>query len=559
MQSAKPLLKNADLGQAIIRFFLSVAVLIYAVWSHQYYAGQNGHLLRLVAIGYFLFASINLLSFWLLKVPIIIRRSICILTDIGIITYSMTIFGETASPFFGGYLWATIANGIKFGRCYLYITWMLSIAGFILVLSTSPYWQSQMTIGIGILIWLVLLPLYVSKILKSLEFTVEREMQANSVKTQFLANMSHELRTPLNTIIGYSELLQEDASEANNEELSGDLGKIKYAAHHLLSLINAVLDLSKIEADRMDAQIEEIDVKLLAAELGELVQALNRKNNNTYTVTVAEDIGVIQSDYTKLKQVLLNLLSNAAKFTQDGKVQLALSSIEIRNTPYIEVRVSDTGIGIDEKGLERLFEPFMQADSSTTRKYGGTGLGLTITKRFTEILHGDLTVDSCLGTGTTFTLLLPRDFSITTNYEKYRKIARQKRFASEKQEKWNRKKLATVLVIDDDWDMRDIMFRHLSEDGFNVEVASNGLDGLKMASEIKPDVIALDVIMPGMDGWEVLQTIKNDDRLKDIPVILISLTDQIDIVKESGADDYLQKPVNFEDLHNVITKWVRGR
>ncbi|MDH5408811.1 MAG: response regulator, partial [Gammaproteobacteria bacterium] len=368
----------------------------------------------------------------------------------------------------------------------------------------------------------------------------------------------HELRTPLNTVIGYSELLKEDAVEDDNASLGKDLDKINHAAHHLLNLINGVLDLSKIEAGRMDVHVEEIDIKVLVQQIRELIIPQIEKNNNRLSINVEDGCDHIQTDYTKLKQILLNLLSNAAKFTHAGEVTLRIRQLNVSKDAVIEIVVTDTGIGIDEDGLERLFEPFTQADTSTTRKYGGTGLGLTITKRFSEMLHGNLSVDSEMGRGTSFQLILPKEYASTADYKKHIKQAIQKRFGENENPGGIRKKISTVLVIEDDPDMRDILMRNLTTAGFHVEMASNGLDGLKRARELQPDVITLDVMMPGMDGWSVLKTLKLDPDLKFIPVIMISMTNQLNISKIMGANDYLQKPVDFEKLHNMLRKWLRS-
>ena len=420
MRKEKSLLetKNQDLGQATIRFFLSLIVLCYTSW----YDSQPGSdpLMFWGSIGFFLFATLNLASFWLFDVPVLLRRAISISVDIGIVTFGAAVFGEAASPFIGGYLWVTIANGLRFGREYLYVAWVMSIAGFLFVLSYSPFWQEQTTLGYGILIWMILLPLYFSKLLGDLEQVVEREKKANSIKSEFMANMSHELRTPLNAIIGYSEMLMEDTEKDRDKTHYSDLVKIRHAGHLLLNLINSVLDLSKIESGIMEVYVEDVHVQHLALEVCELIKPQVEKNNSRLNIDVDESLDIIKTDYVKIKQILLNLMSNAAKFTHDGEVKLLMKPVEQGKKPYIEIKVIDTGIGMDEEGLDRLFEPFTQADTSTTRKYGGTGLGLTITKGFVEMLHGELLVESKLGEGTVFSVVLPRDSSLLNDNEKHK-------------------------------------------------------------------------------------------------------------------------------------------
>lgn len=230
---------------------------------------------------------------------------------------------------------------------------------------------------------------------------------ANHAKSQFLANMSHELRTPLNAIIGYSEMLEEDAADGGHEELIPDLQKIRSAGKHLLGLINSVLDLSKIEAGKMTLFVEVLDIAKLVEETAGTARPLVEKNGNRFDVVVAPDVGTLKGDLVKLKQVLLNLLSNASKFTTDGTISLRVNRTWESEGVFIEFAVSDTGIGMTPEQMEKLFHAFSQADGATTRKYGGTGLGLAICRRFCQMMGGDVTVTSTPGRGSTFTVRLP--------------------------------------------------------------------------------------------------------------------------------------------------------
>ncbi len=239
---------------------------------------------------------------------------------------------------------------------------------------------------------------------KELERVAQAAEAANRAKSIFLANMSHELRTPLNAIIGYSEILKEEAEDLGYVEVNSDLDKIRSAGHHLLNLINDILDISKIEAGRMDLYIEFFDIPLLIDEVVNTIQPLVEKNKNTLKV-VYEPIGRMEADITKVRQVLLNLLSNAAKFTENGTITLRAT---VEDDSYIVLTVSDTGIGIATEQLETIFEAFTQADVSTTRKYGGTGLGLAIGQRFCQMMGGKITVKSECGVGSEFTVILPR-------------------------------------------------------------------------------------------------------------------------------------------------------
>jgi len=235
--------------------------------------------------------------------------------------------------------------------------------------------------------------------------------EANRAKSLFVANMSHELRTPLNAIIGYSEMLIEDAADQAQHETILDLKKIRLAGKHLLDLINDILDLSKIEAGKMDIHLEMFAISDLIDEVTSTVQPIVTKNGNTLKVTMADDVGMMHSDLTKIRQSLLNLLSNAGKFTKNGTVWLQADCETVARRDWITFRIGDTGIGMAPEHLEKLFKEFVQADTSTTRKYGGTGLGLAITRRFCRMLGGDVVVASTVGQGSTFTLRLPKDAS----------------------------------------------------------------------------------------------------------------------------------------------------
>lgn len=243
--------------------------------------------------------------------------------------------------------------------------------------------------------------------LNQLAATRDKAMDANRAKSQFLANMSHELRTPLNAIIGYSELLQEELKDIEQDEFIYDLDRILSAAHHLLSLINDILDISKIEAGKMKLYYEKIDLHLLLTDVMNTVKPLIKKNNNQFVRKTSEEINTMYGDVTKVRQILFNMLSNAAKFTKDGTVTLHTELFEQENKPHIRFQISDTGIGMTEEQIAKLFQAFTQADASTTRQFGGTGLGLAISRHFCQMMEGDIHVESQFGVGSTFTVWLP--------------------------------------------------------------------------------------------------------------------------------------------------------
>jgi signal transduction histidine kinase/DNA-binding response OmpR family regulator len=362
---------------------------------------------------------------------------------------------------------------------------------------------------------------------------VEAE-QASQVKSEFLANMSHELRTPLNAIIGYSQMLAEDATDEGNTQAVADLKKIEGAGNHLLALINDILDLSKIEAGKMQVFIEPFDLGALVEDVRLMVEPLAARNGNTLVVDCPSDAAVIQSDMTKVKQSLLNLLSNACKFTRDGRVGLSVA----RDGAVVRLRVWDTGIGMDEAQLGRLFQAFTQADSSTTRKYGGTGLGLVITRSFARMLGGDVSVESKAGEGSAFTITLP--------------VAPDVGAAEVEEPEAVEGGGATILVTDDDAAARRIIGAHLTREGYRVLYAASGTEAIEVARAARPDAITLDIMMPQTDGWTVLRQLKADPDLRAIPVILVSMTGERGLGFALGAAAVLNKPVDRTELATTI-------
>jgi len=380
---------------------------------------------------------------------------------------------------------------------------------------------------------------------------------ANKTKSLFLANMSHELRTPLNAILGYSEMLQEEAVERKLEdEFSGDLKKINAAGKHLLALINDILDLSKIEAGKMELFLESFDLAELIDEVASTIRPLVEKNANTLHIEYAPDLGLMRADQIKVRQGLFNLLSNAVKFTHQGNVTLDAARERMDGSEWIVFRVSDTGIGLSPEQIVKLFQDFTQADASTTRKFGGTGLGLALTRRFCQMMGGDVTVHSMPGEGSVFTIKLPAVVR-ETKPEAGAEAAEAVNASAEFMGGDFTESLAPascVLVIDDDAVQRDLIERFLSKEGFCVRTAAGGEAGLRLARQLRPVAITLDVMMPDMDGWSVLSALKADDDLRDIPVIMLTMVDDPERGFTLGAADYATKPVDRARLSQLLKK-----
>ena len=374
--------------------------------------------------------------------------------------------------------------------------------------------------------------------------------EANRAKSTFLANMSHELRTPLNAIIGYSEMLEEETRDAGKIENVQDLKKIQAAGKHLLALINDVLDLSKIEAGKMGLHLETFDVPQVIEEMVTTLQPAAAKNSNSVNVRVAENVGTMKADITKVRQILFNLLSNACKFTDHGTISVDVDQIKAEDKECIQFRVSDTGIGISAQQRQNLFQEFAQADSSIARKYGGTGLGLAITHRFVQLMKGQINVESEPGKGAVFTVQLPTQIAMETTE------SASSQGTSDAPAKFSETKpnLDTILVIDDDPSVRDLMSRFLTKLDLRVVVAANGEEGFRLAKEIRPLLITLDVVMPECDGWTVLNRLKSDKELAKIPVIMVTIVDNEARGMDLGASNYLIKPVQRDRLAVLVEK-----
>jgi adenylate cyclase len=360
-------------------------------------------------------------------------------------------------------------------------------------------------------------------------------------KSQFVASMSHELRTPLNAIIGLTEMMVGNAPRFGTEKAVEPLRRVHGAGTHLLGLINQVLDLSKIEAGKLELSPETVNLAPLLEDVIGTARQLADQNKNRLILEAHENLGQLTVDPMRLRQIMLNLLSNACKFTKQGEVKLRVKKV-VDGRNWIEIAVADTGIGMAPEQQAKLFEEFTQADSSTARQYGGTGLGLAITRKLARMMGGDVTVTSEPGKGSVFTVRLPGG------------VDSQAR-SSTGSDGRRSPTADCILVIDDDATARELIADHLKAEGFSVVTAAGGVEGLKLAKELRPTAITLDVMMPDLDGWSVLAALRQDPELAEIPVIMITIVDEHRRGIALGAAGYLTKPIDRERLHRLVSRF----
>jgi PAS domain S-box-containing protein len=383
----------------------------------------------------------------------------------------------------------------------------------------------------------------------TLQGAKEAAEEASRTKSRFLASMSHELRTPLNANIVITEMLAENAPRFGTEKAVEPLRRVLRAGRHLLSLINEILDLSKIEAGKLDLTIEAVGVRALVEDVVATSRPLAAQNNNELRLACSDGLAPVRADPIRLRQALLNLIGNACKFTKDGEVRVRAGQIQAGGRVWTEIEVADSGIGMTQEQVGRLFQEFSQADSGTSRQFGGTGLGLAISQRLCRLMGGDITVTSELDRGSAFTIRLPAE-GVAEQQQRSGSGA-----ASVEPGQVTEAQRDTVLVIDDDPTARELLTSYLERDGFAVVSAANGVDGLRRAKELRPIAITLDVLMPDLDGWTVLAALKGDPDLAGIPVVLVTILDETPHGVARGAAGHLTKPVDRARLLDLLGRW----
>jgi signal transduction histidine kinase/CheY-like chemotaxis protein len=405
-----------------------------------------------------------------------------------------------------------------------------------------PSWL--MLLGVGIAVFVCLVSRHdrnaLARSLGEAKARRQAAEQASLAKSQFLATMSHELRTPLNAVIGYAEILEEDLGAEGREASAADAARIRRAARDLLGLINEVLDLSKIEAGRMEVTPGEANIPEIVADVAETTAHIAAANGDKVVVQIEPHVGVVVADGGKVRQCLLNLVSNACKFTQQGSIHMHVDLLDRPEGAMLRLVVADTGVGIEPEQAKRLFQPFVQADVSHTRKQGGTGLGLVITRRLAQLMGGDVTLESAPGRGSTFTLTLaverPQagrpDTSVANG--------------------------PLVLLIEDEAAARDLCVRALSRLPLRVIAAATAAEGAALAAAQRPALIVLDIHLPDRKGWDLLAEFKADPNLRDVPVLVLTIDDDRARAMALGACEHLVKPVDRDRLAAAAMRFVRA-
>ena len=409
--------------------------------------------------------------------------------------------------------------------------------------------------------------------LSQLTIAKEEAEQANSAKSDFLAKMSHELRTPLNAVLGYSEILLEDAELEGRGEQIADLQKISAAGKHLLSMVNDILDISKIEAGKTELYPETIDFGALIDEIESTSRPLAAKNTNRFIVERGDNLGHIYLDGTKLRQAIYNLLSNAAKFTQNGEIRLiANRSKGADGKERIQVRIKDNGLGISAEAQQNLFSNFAQANAAITAKFGGTGLGLSLSRNLCRLMGGDILVESAEGEGSCFTIDLPTscatagedmsdrlEVNDASDIEFDQAVAEAEADLNERKEAYAgfsssqmEKPKGNILLVDDDHAFLELTERLLAKEGYSAICTDSPGSVLQLARTVKPVAIFLDILMPGLDGWDVINTLKSDQQTAGIPVFMLSILEERQKAEMHDAAAFIPKPLDSIKLRAAL-------
>ena len=567
-----------ELEQATVRIVVGIAILGLVTYSYlsqslshqEYVAFKIDFIFEVLAIA-LMYAIVKN------KLNPIHRRLAGAWLDVGAASTFMALTADIGVMLVAVYLWVIFGNGFRFGKKYLYHSQILAIGGFIVATNFSPYWQTHQTIGYSLVVMLIALPLYVAKLITRLheakdkvEIERQKAAEASLAKTRFVANMSHEIRTPLNGIIGISTLFRTTPLNADQQDL---LKTLEGSSKLLLSLLNNVLDFTKIEERKFTIENVAFSPKEAVHDTLEIFRSQSNVKGIHLGASISESLSNLKGDAFVLRQVLANLMGNAVKFTQNGSVTISATVLyDDQDNSTVSFEVADTGEGIPVSKQSTIFDSFTQADSSTTRKFGGSGLGLTIAKHMVEAMGGTLNFQSTEGVGSRFwfVLTLEKNIAIEPAIEvpAYASIVSPARVRAN-----TNIDALHILVCEDDSTNQKILTRLLALPGHQIELASNGDEMLDALDQRKFDLVITDLNMARMSGTDALKLYRfTEPNDKDTRFILFTADATLsarEAATEAGFDAFLAKPVDaatlFSTIENILnlpvgtaTKWMDG-
>lgn len=543
---------NAELQQASVRVAFTILIGAY-IYSIHFFNLFNGIPIEpVICITVYTLASL-VIVLWNLKspAPSTSRRLICITLDTVSATYIMVTGGILTACIYGGYLWVSIANGLRFGKFFLKVAYIQSIIGFSVVLFLSDFWRANLEVGIGLMIWILLLPLYVYKLLLILEGAMQATENANKAKSQFLANMSHEMRTPLTSIIGFAE----EGLEHDGKQSRHFLQTIKQSGDYLLTLINELLDFSKAEANELEIKIQSCQLFEITENVKAIFQQTTKSKNLDFVVEYNFPLpAIINTDPLRLKQILINLCGNAIKFTEQGFVKITVSYLPAHD--LIVFSVMDSGIGIAQDQINTIFEPFKQVDESMSRRYSGTGLGLAISKKLSTLLKGELNVKSQPNLGTEFRLALSSGGGCDNLvYQIPAQTVTQDRTQLKSVPKLSGK----ILLAEDNEINQRLLKALLNRLGASLTIVGDGISAVEHAMRSPYDLILMDIQMPGLSGLEAVEKLRNHYYEK--PVVALTANALAENQREcmaAGFDGFLTKPIVRAELYTICERYLHA-